>query len=174
MKKIVFTSHCNAPLLADYASIGARSGGLMDSVIQDSYDSKVQIFSDDNRLMFESDKANVDSSNRLPYKVELQTGEYMGICGIYHDKKAIYLYEKVFDDVMQKWYCIFDYPAARIHKCIQENPNHSNLKVITDLLIHCGGFNWDGSHGCLTLHPEQWSKFIDFFKINEKVIIVKK
>lgn len=61
------------------------------------------------------------------------------------------------------------------------NWRHNDRKILTEVLIHVGGFNcknplWRGSAGCITLHRTAWRKFIKLFGpgASGKLIIINK
>lgn len=59
------------------------------------------------------------------------------------------------------------------------NPNHGGRLVLSELFVHSGAFksinkNWRASRGCLTMHPDVWTKFIVLFEVGETGILIIK
>ena len=38
------------------------------------------------------------------------------------------------------------------------NKRHKGKSIMIAVQIHTGGRAWDGSHGCITIHPDAWYK----------------
>lgn len=60
----------------------------------------------------------------------------------------------------------------RIIDTIQINPKWGTKKA-KFINIHMGGDSWDWSEGCITIHKNDYDKFIELFEINEIVSIEK-
>jgi hypothetical protein len=79
------------------------------------------------------------------------------------------------------WQCI---DSPRHGKCLllggggelparMPNFNHNGRMVVTEIMVHKGfSDTWRGSAACLTVSPNLWPGFIDFFKIDDKGKIV--
>ena len=143
----------------------------------DKYDSTL-ILQEETENLFEGKKEKtlfytgyVNTDHTVNYQGGiLAEGEYLGICGTRNDgTKAIWLYNKKFGYVKRKE----ELPEeAFILPSLVPNPNHNQKKIISYVLIHKGGQNWDWSHGCITILGKHFDNFISFFK--EEFVCQKK
>ena len=56
------------------------------------------------------------------------------------------------------------------------NPNHEGKFILTEVFIHVGNPggknpNWRGSAGCLTIHKDDWVRFVSVLNDDERVIV---
>jgi len=173
MKKIIITSH-NNDLDKD----------KMTSKYKDIYDSKIELYTRNNELLFKSDYFNVDSSNKYlenqgenNRKIEIKNGKYFGICGKmksgiigimlfrYNPKIAFQITN--IKQIFNKYYNELYLPTTN------PNPLHDNKHQAVGIWIHAGGGNYDWSAGCLTLYADLYDLFIKNFYLNEIVEIEK-
>lgn len=124
----------------------------------DKYDGLFEIFDDNNNKIFE---CNCNTDPTANYK----GGEIA--CGEYIYKKRIRANGKVVFDILDKE------TKSNILPSEKENPNHRNKKIIQYVQIHCGGISWDGSYGCITIHPNDWQMVKNLLKENGVVVIKK-
>jgi len=123
----------------------------------DAYDS-IAILEDEGILMIIL--MNVDSGAlRKDGKIEIANGTYQIICEN-HQRLG-----KCFRVLTQK--------GSGILPTIQENPRHKNKKIASGILIHKGGLRTDNSEGCLTIPPNNYDKFISYWNIGEKGVLIK-
>jgi hypothetical protein len=141
----------------------------------DKYDSRLELYDDEGKLVFETNNVNVDSSNNYNYKVELKNGEYAGIVGLHRGEyPAIFVFKK---DGLEKVNSISDFSKLynlRILESLYSNPNHNGNTIVIGVNIHKGGSKWDWSAGCITIYKDDYENFIKYFKMNEKCIVNKR
>jgi len=135
----------------------------------DKYDSVLSVYDGVGKEICNCQYVNTDFT--VEYKGGiLPEGIWKGIVGKWKKTKAIYLYNSKFD------YCIKSLDSLEDKKFVTlpsliSNPNHNKQKIITCVMIHCGGITWDGSHGCITILPVNYQSFLDCFVENEKVCV---
>jgi len=109
----------------------------------DSYDGLMIIY--DEKTGEEIDRCHVNTDPTIKYEGgEIAEGEY--------------IYNKRYRD---NGFLVFDITTRDGNYILPSkipNPNHNGKKIIGFVQIHVGGSNWDGSHGCLTIPPEEWKK----------------
>lgn len=135
----------------------------------DTFDSTLEIINE--ALSFKSiyyiPFVNTDFYNGYQGGI-LAEGEYGYICGIRQDKgtKCIFLFDKKYYDQVNSFNDV-SYNMTVLPSLIP-NPNHNKKMIISQVLIHSDGTEGGWSHGCQTIYPGYWDKFIELFKINEK------
>jgi len=103
---------------------------------------------------------NVDSGAlRKDGKIEIANGTYQIVCEN-HQR-------------LGKCLRVLTQKGSGIIPTIQENPRHKGEKIASGILIHRGGLRTDNSEGCLTIHPKDYDKFISYWNIGEKGILIK-
>ncbi len=109
----------------------------------DRYDSKVTLFNEDyyNKAICYA-RANVDPTNSYNYKGEIEAGDYVAKMKVRKNGMTVWELETL--DGKK------EIPATK------PNPLHGGKKVMVAVQIHSGGKAWDGSHGCITIHPADW------------------
>ncbi|MBP7654890.1 hypothetical protein KA977_15830 [Candidatus Dependentiae bacterium] len=123
----------------------------------DKYDSQA-ILEDEGILMITL--MNVDSGVlRKDGKIEIANGTYQIICEN-HQR-------------LGKCLRVLTQKGSGIIPTIQENPRHKGEKIASGILIHKGGLRTDNSEGCLTIPPNNYDKFISYWNIGEKGILIK-
>jgi len=123
----------------------------------DKYDSQA-ILEDEGILMITL--MNVDSGVlRKDGKIEIANGTYQIICEN-HQR-------------LGKCLRVLTQKGSGILPTIQENPRHKNKKIASGILIHKGGLRTDNSEGCLTIPPNNYDKFISYWNIGEKGVLIK-
>jgi len=123
----------------------------------DAYDSQA-ILEDEGILMITL--MNVDSGVlRKDGKIEIANGTYQIICEN-HQR-------------LGKCLRVLTQKGSGIIPTIQENPRHKGEKKASGILIHKGGLRTDNSEGCLTIPPNNYDKFISYWNIGEKGILIK-
>ena len=123
----------------------------------DAYDS-IAILEDEGILMIIL--MNVDSGAlRKDGKIEIANGTYQIICEN-HQR-------------LGKCLRVLTQKGSGILPTIQENPRHKNKKIASGILIHKGGLRTDNSEGCLTIPPNNYDKFISYWNIGEKGVLIK-
>lgn len=181
MKKIIITAHGNN----NPASFVTISG--------DIYDSSLEVLTEENEILFKTDKVNVDSSVNSKkfieqlkiwknYRVEIEDGLYFGKVGMHKNKyKGILLfkYDPNMVDIFKKtpWEIMKEkYWEYRMLPSIFKNPNHDDRKEAWAINIHMGGWNWDWSEGCITVLQDIYWDFMmqSNFQINDLILIEKK
>jgi len=186
MKKIIVYSHQN--------KYGAKSKKCQNG---DLYDSAIEVYDENGKLIYRTENANVDSSNNAvyqgkPYRVEVANGEYIGFIGrhgIEFDRTtyklvkqgypAIYICNQKLKDYIGKglkWLDFFytDMEAVQVLPSIYPNPNWGGQKIMKYIHNHTGGTTWDYSLGCWTVHPDDYTPYISNFSENEFVLIEKR
>lgn len=124
----------------------------------DVYDSILELY-ENNKLLYVSYRVNVDPTNGYRGG-EISAGVYFGLKRKRDNgMTVIHLYE---DATMKN----DKLPS------VKPNPNHDGAYVIQAVQIHVGGTKWDGSHGCITIHPADW-KFFERIIENDKEFIVE-
>lgn len=110
----------------------------------DAYDGIATVYDNNGKTLGEF-HINTDPTNT--YKGgELASGEYIYKKHIRPNGRIVYnIYTKKGESVLPS---------------VKPNPNHKGKPIITGVQIHCGGKDWDGSHGCLTIPPIEWLTFI--------------
>jgi len=123
----------------------------------DAYDSQA-ILEDEGILTITL--MNVDSGAlRKDGKIEIANGTYQIICEN-HQR-------------LGKCLRVLTQKGSGILPTIQENPRHKNKKIASGILIHKGGLRTDNSEGCLTIPPNNYDKFISYWNIGEKGVLIK-
>ncbi len=140
----------------------------------DEYDSVLEVYDDNGTMIYQSERVNVDSTNELTYLVEMVNGTYAGIVGKHRNKyKGIFVYTEKYRKKIKKWKDFRVHWKARRVPCYYPNPNWNGKKVLYGINIHKGGNSWDYSHGCITIHLDEYDNFIKHFEYNEQVVVVK-
>ena len=123
----------------------------------DSYDSQATLIENGELLM--TFLMNVDSGAiRKDGKIEIKNGVYQVRCEM-HKRLGKVL------RVTQN--------GSGILPTIQPNQRHKGKKIAEGILIHRGGRNSDNSAGCLTIHPDDYDRFISFFNFGETGVLEK-
>lgn len=119
----------------------------------DAYDGLASVY-DDNGKLLDTFHINTDATNTYNGG-EVASGEYIYRKYVKPNGRIVYnIYTKQGNNIL---------PSTR------PNPNHGGKKIIQAVQIHCGGRDWDGSHGCLTIHPLEWQRFIQV--VGEKGVV---
>lgn len=141
----------------------------------DEYDSEIRIYDYTGQMLYRG-VCNVDSSKKYPdRKIEIINIDYLAIC-FYRkiDQKALLIYcadDKIDKNIKHYW----QVPSKCKRLPTKEpNPIHNNENWAENILIHSGGLTWDGSAGCITIHPKDYKKFMSCFIENEKVKVMKR
>jgi len=124
----------------------------------DKYDSILELY-DGNKVVYMSHRVNVDPTNGYRGG-EISAGVYWGLKRKRDNgMTVIHLYadETLKNDKLPS---------------VKPNPNHNGAYVIQAVQIHVGGTKWDGSHGCITIHPIDW-KYFERMIENDKNFIVE-
>lgn len=144
IKRIFILKHgCNNPIILENG---------------DKYDSVLEIY-DNNKLIYVSYRVNVDPTNGYRGG-EVAEGTYWGL-------------KRKRDNGMTVIHLYTD-PTMKNDRLpsVKPNPNHNNAYVIQAVQIHTGGLKWDGSHGCITIHPSDF-KFFERVIENDREFIVE-
>ena len=147
---------------------------------KDIYDSSVEVWLGDEKLklkelLYKNSYLNVDGTNNVNYKVEIEDDIYSFIIG-YHKNQylaPLIFSLKGFSDVTNFSQLYGKHEKYRVLKSKYPNPNWNNKNKVVAVNFHKGGMSWDWSLGCLTLLNKYWDEFIKYFKENEKGIIFK-
>jgi hypothetical protein len=116
-------------------------------------------------IIYRSDLVNTDPTltAQEPGKM-LKPGEYYGICAPKKwGEKAIWIFTKDCD--IDKIIKLADVPE----KCFILPL--ANGKTGSYLLIHKGGYKQDYSLLCISVHPDDWTKYLPLIKVDDKYLI---
>jgi len=162
---------------------GLNSGDVVTKYYDDVYDSKIMLFDtlDENKILFNSDYFNVDSSNKylknqdgLERKVEIQNNFYGAICKPFHGYLALILFDITYFDKINKWEDLYNKYTKALDLPTKEFNPLNNGQFANYILIHKGGSTYDYSAGCLTLLDKYYSDFEKYLELNKKFIVEKK
>lgn len=135
---------------------------------KDIFDSIAKIYLEDNRQIFTCEYANTDFCFGYNGGI-LAEGSYSYICGYRRDrsnKKVLFIFDSKY---INKVNSVDDLKEPmRILPSLIPNPNHNGQKIITQVLVHSDSERGGYSHGCQTILPIYYQKFIDLFAIDEK------
>ncbi len=87
---------------------------------------------------------NVDPTVTHDYHGEIEAGEYIA-------RKKIRTSGMVVWELETK-------DGSKEIPATKPNKRHGGKKQMVAVQIHCGGRSWDGSKGCITIHPDFWQK----------------
>lgn len=124
----------------------------------DKYDGLFEVF-DENEKLILTTNCNTDPTTGYAGG-EIAPGEY-----IY--RKRVRVNGTIVYDILTK-------DGSNILPSIKPNPNHGGAKIIQAVQIHCGGRTWDGSHGCITIPPENWASIKQVLGNSGTVQIIEK
>lgn len=134
----------------------------------DLYDSVTMVY-EENYVIGTFLHTNTDRSLNSQGGI-LAEGSYKWICGNRADTgaKVLFLYRATpeRDKLILKASDLGEW--ERVLPSLTPNPNHNGKMVISQVLIHSGGYQGDLSLGCITLYPDTWMGFIRLFEIGEK------
>jgi len=85
---------------------------------------------------------NTDPTNTYEYRGEIVSGEYIAKKKIRASGMVVWELETL--------------EGSKIIPATQQNKKHGGKKQMVAVQIHVGGRTWDGSHGCITVHPDFW------------------
>jgi hypothetical protein len=144
----------------------------------DAYDSTLTII-DEGKEIFHTDKVNTDATNNYNGG-ELAEGVYYGIVGYRWNPKSNKWDGKRIIKLFQN---SVNLKRIKDHTCLsvddmtlpskKPNPNHKNKKIIAYVQIHDGGWDWDWSHGCITILNTSldFNKMMSLLEDNEIVAV---
>lgn len=134
---------------------------------KDEYDSQIEVW--ENGVQLWKGVCNVDSSVKLEAKIEIQNGVYPAIVGMHKGKyKAILILNQ--KPKFQDWKKLQE--KERILPTININPKWKK-NIAKYINLHMGGDSWDWSEGCITIHKNDYERFIELFEINEIINLEK-
>jgi hypothetical protein len=138
---------------------------------RDTFDSLcIVIDNSTNTEVFNSTLANTTFANGYKGGI-LKNGVYGYICDYRQDngKKVLHICNK--DCLPNITHSTDLTNGNRTLPSLIPNPNHDNQCIISATLVHGDGLEGGYSQGCLTIHPNNWQKFIDKFEIGEKGLL---
>jgi hypothetical protein len=144
----------------------------------DKYDSTAYIQSPDDKTLYKHPYANTDFTSGYAGGI-LAEGFYGGVVGTVdrvgkdgktYQRKDIWLYQRKFLGQIDNRLDLT--PEMVTVPSLIPNPNHGNKPILQWVKIHWGGFERDGSQGCITLHPGSGTNFFDYFSIGDSCEII--
>jgi len=146
-------------------------GGQKNPLIKekDTFDSTIFVYNN-NKLMFTANYVNTDFCKGYKGGIIKECSCY----GIFYKrasgKMAFQLYNENFKTKKVK-VSSRDCLSLRdiTFTSLIPNPNQDMEKKIEAVLIHSDFYLGGASHGCITIYPEEFNKFVKLFKINEIV-----
>lgn len=147
-------------------------GGQVNPLIRqnDTFNSIIEIYGDDGRLMKTVYNVNTDFCNGYKGGI-LAEGTYGGMVIDRKDngKRAVKLFNYYYYDKIHKEADVWE--PMRVFDSLIPNPNQGNKKLISQVLIHCDILLGGASHGCITIYPNDWLNFIQTFQLNDILTI---
>lgn len=148
-----------------------RGGQSSPMVLQngDRYDSQAKVYDDTGELVHTAQYVNTDFTIGYQGGIIAESRDLAGLV-VSNEKrgKHIRIFKRKYIDKVRtpdEWY---DY--NRLDSLIP-NPNHNNEAWIELALYHRGGYRTDGSHACITQHPDHYPAVMDQFENGERVLI---
>lgn len=138
---------------------------------RDIFDSCCTVFNEDGRTLYNTAYANSDFCYGYHGGI-LKEGEYQYICGYRKDKpgkKVLYIFDRKYADQVKSLDDLTE--KMRVLPSLIPNPNHAGNRIITQVLIHSDSEKGGGSHGCMTIYPVYYQRFIDLFAVDESGLL---
>jgi hypothetical protein len=161
--------------MSEYKRILINRGGQVHPMILksgDQYDSVIQVYNPDGKVILTSPYVNTDYTIGTAGKGGI-IAEGQELAGIVGRRKtgvpAIWIFRREFIGQVRK---IEDMTQdMTVIKSLVPNPNHDNRLEVAITMIHAGGLTRDNSLACVTVHPDYYTKLMDLFRVGDTMEI---